>query len=194
VVYNQKTPASKEQARKQMVIAGCYDSFREYQKGYIKGGMSEEAAYWQAFSDAMSKNPPLMDSKGVSSSKSGTIVPFSSPSDDELGEMAERMVSRKVFKKRSATPIENLQWVASHLCVKDVKPRDAPSSTAWGMLMWARTSPTTENIFWSNLFTKSMPTKQQLDHEVSKSDASGVINLIDEVTRISRESKRVEEG
>ena len=194
MVYEQKKPVSKEQARKQMIIAGCYDVFREFRKGYVKGGMDSEASYWQSYRDAMEGKVPSKPVKGDSQSKVRTIVHTSAPSDVELGEMAERMVSRKVFKKRTATPIENLQWVASHLCVKDVKPRDAPSSTAWGMLMWARTSPTTENIFWSNLFTKSMPTKQQLDHEVSRGDASGVINLIDEVSRISRESKRGEEG
>jgi len=190
VAYNQKRPASKEQARKRMIIAGCYETFRKFQKGYVKKGLDNEAAYWQSYSHAISGEVPLEAVKEDSKSKSGTIVPFSVPSDSELGEMAERMVSGKVFKKRGATPIENLQWVASHLCVKDVKPGDAPSSTAWGMLMWARTSPTTENIFWSNLFTKSMPTKQQLDHEVSKGDAGGVIRLIDEVVRISKETKR----
>ena len=190
MVYNQKRPASKEQARKRMIIAGCYETFRKFQKGYVKKGLDGEAAYWQSYSDAMSGEEPLGAVKGDSGSKSGTIVPFSVPNDSELGEMAERMVIGKVFKKGGATPIENLQWVASHLCVKDVKPKDAPSSTAWGMLMWARTSPTTENIFWSNLFTKSMPTKQQLDHEATKGDVGGVIRLIDEVVRISKETKR----
>jgi hypothetical protein len=33
-----------------------------------------------------------------------------------------------------------------------------------------------------------MPTKQQLDHEATKNDASDVIRLIDEVARISKES------
>ena len=179
MVYNRNRPPSKEQARKEMIIAGCYDAFREMVKYHEKAGLAHEAAYWQAFEDVMSgESVPVAEKK----KKSGTIVPV----QDET--MASKMVSKKNFKKKTATPIENLQWVASHLCVEDVKPRDAPSSTAWGMLMWARSSPTTENIFWSNLFTKSMPTKQQLDHEATKNDASDVIRLIDEVARISKES------
>jgi hypothetical protein len=179
VVYNRKTPPNKEQVRKDLIIAGTYEVFRELIKHHEKAGLASEAAYWQAYKDVTSgvTEPP-----SESKPKSGTIVPV----QDEA--MASKMVGKKNFKKKTATPIENLQWVASHLCVEDVKPRDAPSSTAWGMLMWARSSPTTENIFWSNLFTKSMPTKQQLDHEATKNDASDVIRLIDEVARISKES------
>ena len=186
MVYNRKQP-TKEQARKDMIIAGCYDAFREMMKYHKKAGLSHEAAYWQSYEDVMS-GATVPEKKGGSKSKPGTIVPV----QDEA--MASKMVGKRNFKKKTATPIENLQWVASHLCVEDVKPRDAPSSTAWGMLMWARSSPTTENIFWSNLFTKSMPTKQQLDHESSKNDASDVIRLIDEVARISRESSSERDG
>jgi len=183
VVYNRKQP-TKEQARKEMIVAGCYDAFREMVKYHEKAGLTPEAAYWQSYQEVMGegKEPPKPKSK------SGTIVPV----QDEA--MASKMVAKKNFKKKTATPIENLQWVASHLCVEDVKPRDAPSSTAWGMLMWARSSPTTENIFWSNLFTKSMPTKQQLDYQASKNDASDVIRLIDEVARISKEVQDEPDG
>lgn len=180
MVYNRNTPPSKEQARKAMIVAGCYDSFREMVKYHEKSGLTSEAAYLQAYEDVMGQGKRVLPNP---KSKSGTIVPV----QDEA--MASKMVGKKNFKKKTATPIENLQWVASHLCVSDVKPRDAPSSTAWSMLMWARSSPTTENIFWSSLFTKSMPTKQQLDYEASKNDSSDVIRLIDEVARISKEAK-----
>lgn len=49
---------------------------------------------------------------------------------------------------------ETVEWVASQLGVEDPKPEDAPSSTAWSLLVWARSSSGCTRDFWTTHYAK----------------------------------------
>ena len=61
------------------------------------------------------------------------------------GEHVVKVKSEKipasVFKGKTCSEADCIRWSVDHLVVKDVKPSQAPSSGAWGLLTWARKSP-----------------------------------------------------
>ena len=71
----------------------------------------------------------------------------------------------EVFGGKKVATVRVVEWVASNLQVSDVGPGDAPSSEAWGMLVWARRSPVNESQFWGQIYAKLLPSRSQIEAE-----------------------------
>jgi hypothetical protein len=75
-----------------------------------------------------------------------------------------------VFGGKKVATVKVVEWVASNMQVEDVSPRDAPSSEAWGMLVWARRSPVNESQFWGSIYAKLLPSRSQIDGDQKYSE------------------------
>lgn len=87
----------------------------------------------------------------------------------------ERVVSgsgatKAVFAGKKVATVKVVEWVASNMQVEDVSPADAPSSEAWGMLVWARRSPVNESQFWGSIYAKLLPSRSAIEAEQRYSD------------------------
>jgi hypothetical protein len=81
------------------------------------------------------------------------------------GEVVEKAATKAVFGGKRVPTVKVVEWVASNMQVEDVGPGDAPSSEAWGMLLWARRSPVNESQFWGTIYAKLLPSRSQIEAE-----------------------------
>lgn len=74
-----------------------------------------------------------------------------------------RLVDPSRFQSETASTKRCIEWVARHLSVRGVKPEQCISPEAWGMMNWVRSSPRSMDTFWSVLYPKLLPNKQQIE-------------------------------
>ncbi len=70
----------------------------------------------------------------------------------------------------SCSLAEAVNWVADSIAKKSVKSSDAPSSTAWGLLKWAKSSSVTRAEFYKSIFVKILPSNKELENQARYSD------------------------
>lgn len=168
-----------------------WDEFVKVREGLKRDGVSP--------SDAWLAAAQVMDSATWGESK---VVPVRTepvrevlPAD--LPQVRSEVVDgarREVFGGKKVPTVKVVEWVASNLQVEDVGPSDAPSSEAWGMLVWARRSPVNESQFWGSIYAKLLPSRSQLDGlERQMDDGSRVEELADRLIAI-RERVEVRDG
>jgi hypothetical protein len=63
--------------------------------------------------------------------------------------------TKEQFEGKSASLRAEFQWVYENAALEDVKPGDAPSSGAWGLLEFARSDPRTFYAKWLEMASKS---------------------------------------
>lgn len=66
-----------------------------------------------------------------------------------------------------------VEWVAEHLHIDGVQPIDAPSGLAWSLLLDCKTSIRMREQFWTNLFSRMLPSDKEmkyLDRRSSEND------------------------
>lgn len=103
--------------------------------------------------------------------------------------MRKHDVSKETFDTKTCSTPKTVEWVAANIRVGDVQAVDAPSSEAWSMLCWVKSSPQAEAQFWGQIYTKLMPTRQQLDQEDRmKDDGRTILSLIDRMREIRDEA------
>jgi hypothetical protein len=108
----------------------------------------------------------------------GVEVPKDLPRgrSDEEQEVPDESVAdgggatKAVFAGKKVPTVKVVEWVASNMQVVDVSPSDAPSSEAWGMLVWARRSPMNESQFWGSIYAKLLPSRSAIEAEQRYSD------------------------
>ena len=104
---------------------------------------------------------PDQDQEGVQGESEPVV---SKPA--QAGEAA----TKAVFAGKKVATVKVVEWVASNMQVEDVLPSDAPSSEAWGMLVWARRSPVNESQFWGSIYAKLLPSRSAIESEQRYSD------------------------
>jgi hypothetical protein len=104
---------------------------------------------------------PDQDQEGVQGESEPVV---SKPA--QAGEAA----TKAVFAGKKVATVKVVEWVASNMQVADVIPSDAPSSEAWGMLVWARRSPVNESQFWGSIYAKLLPSRSAIESEQRYSD------------------------
>jgi hypothetical protein len=111
----------------------------------------------------------------------------------------ERVVSgggatKAVFAGKKVATVKVVEWVASNMQVEDVSPSDAPSSEAWGMLVWARRSPLNESQFWGSIYAKLLPSRSAIEQEQRYSDdGMRVEDAAERLLRMKEEAERPKE-
>lgn len=117
--------------------------------------------------------------------KSETVV-----SSKRRSKATEWMGGREVFEGKTATVVENIQWVAENLENPDPRPEDAPSAVAWGMLVHYQFSPATKADFWNGVYVKLVPSKAQLPTaEVVVMDGEATVALFERMLARKREAE-----
>ncbi len=66
----------------------------------------------------------------------------------------EGRVAKSVFEGKDCSFREEVIWVANNVHIRGVKPKDAPSSSAWTMLNYARSSGTNLGYFLRDFYAK----------------------------------------
>ena len=128
----------------------------------------------EAFERALADFPPLAN---------GEIVA------PEAEEESSR-VSKTMFLGKTCSTQQSVIWVAKHIAVEDAIASEAPSSEAWGMLIWAQRTGHNEREFWTSIYPKLLPTRTQLDAEARFSDdGRAIISIIERVRSAALHAK-----
>lgn len=64
---------------------------------------------------------------------------------------------------RTCPSIETIMWVASQLRKKSPDLASVPSETALALLEWTRSSPVCRAEFWKNLWSRTLPTRGEIE-------------------------------
>ena len=85
--------------------------------------------------------------------------------------------------KKACSEFENVRWVAANMEVGDVSPEDAPSSTAWGMLVYYQSNSMYKGEFWKTVYPKLLPTRASIGDEADADEVDGqdALNILDEI-------------
>ena len=62
----------------------------------------------------------------------------------------------------------DVDFVATNIRAKNLCPSDAPSSTAWAMLRWARACERNESEFWTTTFPKFTACRAQIEADARR--------------------------
>ena len=103
-------------------------------RGQLKARLQDEGR-WEAFKARREK----LKAEGMTPAQANwqAETEFASP---RAGCSGVDCVPAAMFRDAPASTLDCAKWVARHLAVSDVKPRDAPTSEAWGLLRWAKGS------------------------------------------------------
>ena len=154
---------NKRELRRELVEKGVWTRFCAKRNQYESEGMKPDEAYEKAASELLGR-------------------PVGKKESDVGGEELDGVVESDVFSGQGASTPECVAWVAKHMMVKDVQPKQAPSSEAWSMLCWARRNNQNEAQFWGQIYTKLLPSRSQLDAEQRfKDDGRRVLGLIEKL-------------
>ena len=96
------------------------------------------------------------------------------------------MRPRSAFRPGNAPPRTVVEWVASNLSVQPIEPGEAPDSTAWGLLRWARSSAASASAFYQ-MWAKLLPSRAQVDEQdTSDEDGGELIDTLEFVYNAKR--------
>lgn len=155
----------KQTLRYKLVKEGKWVRFCSLRDQYERSGMAPNDAYARGASELLGEE----------------IVP------EETGTKAPKLhgeVEAEVFIGGDASTPECVSWVAKHMMVSDPNPENAPSSEAWSMLCWAKRNNQNEAQFWGQIYTKLMPSRNQLESEGKyKDDGRRVLGIIDRLKK-----------
>jgi len=194
---------NKVAQRAELVERGLWQAFVERRESLKAGGMPAPEAWFRAYEEVANG----MGVSGVGDTGGNGSDPGDRDGDgrDGVPEAVEGLgksgapdsvgrVSADVFQGRTCSITKTVEWVAKQMMVDSPKADDAPSMEAWSMLCWARRSNQNEAQFWGQIWSKMMPSKQQLEAaERISDDGSAVLELIDRVRRISEQVRPAEE-
>ena len=175
----------KVQIRKWAEESGLWKQFVDVRERLKKDGMPPADAWLEA---ARELDSEMWGNVGGQSSTRldlphGRSAPLAGePDQDQEGVQGESVpvvskpaqageaATKAVFAGKKVATVKVVEWVASNMQVEDVLPSDAPSSEAWGMLVWARRSPVNESQFWGSIYAKLLPSRSAIEAEQRYSD------------------------
>lgn len=183
---------NKVAQRAELVERGLWQQFVDRRESLKAGGMPAPQAWAQAFEEVTNGGVVVEDGGmdvvggdlgggGVVGGDAGVGGAEKSGAPDSIGR-----VKLEVLAGRACSITKTVEWVAKMMMVEDPRAEDAPSMEAWSMLSWARRTNQNEAQFWGQIWSKMMPSKQQLEAaERISDDGSAVLELIDRVREIS---------
>lgn len=71
--------------------------------------------------------------------------------------------------KKYVSEVEVVRWVADNL-YRNPQPKEAPSATAWGVLVTYRGNEQARLAFYANMWSKLLPTKADIEAELRRRD------------------------
>ena len=107
--------------------------------------------------------------------------------DELLGGMDSESTLGSVFDGGGRVDLRSqLEWVIENMSLTGLKPDDAPSAGAWGMLRQCRDDSTFRKSLYMTALSKLMPDKKTLESEQRFYDDGRV--MLDFIDRIRQES------
>jgi len=184
----------KVQIRKWAEESGLWKQFVDIRERLKKDGMPPADAWVEAARELSPETwghvgeraSPVPDLPHVRSDQEEVEdkVPDVGGAEDAGKVVAGSGATKAVFAGKKVATVKVVEWVASNMQVADVSPADAPSSEAWGMLVWARRSPVNESQFWGTIYAKLLPSRSAIEAEQRYSDDG--IRMEDTVDRLLR--------
>jgi len=185
--HEQYRRMAKADMRKRVVDSGKWKEFVTAREKHKEAGKMPDDA-WKAAYDEVMEDPLGSDDPP----RERIVKTVKSESRPTRRSVTELDVSGSVFEEKTCSTPRTVEWVAANIRVSDPKPEDAPSSEAWSMLCWVKSSPQAEAQFWGQIYTKLLPTRQQLDADNRmEDDGRRVLSIID---RIKKASEKEEES
>ena len=186
---------NKVAQRAELVERGLWQQFVDRREALKAGGMPAPQAWGQAFEEVTNGGVPVGvgdvdvgggDGGGDSVVGGGGGAGEVGASEKSGAPDSIKRVKLEVLAGRACSITKTVEWVAKMMMVEDPRAEDAPSMEAWSMLSWARRSNQNEAQFWGQIWSKMMPSKQQLEAaERISDDGSAVLELIERVREIS---------
>ena len=168
--------------RAELMEKGLWNVFVKRREELKAGGMDAVEAWESAYTEALSGSVPSV----VVMSEDELVVEDKVQKSGAPDFSAEGRVEQEVFGDRSCSITRTVEWVAKQMMVDTPNPAEAPSPESWSMLAWARRSNQNEAQFWGQIWSKMMPSKQQLEAaERLSDDGSDVLLLIDRIRQMS---------
>ncbi|MFW6032944.1 MAG: hypothetical protein ACOCTI_06185 [Phycisphaeraceae bacterium] len=178
--------------KQRLTAEGRWDAFvqrRERIKARLVGeGQAKQDAAKQAWADAADEFPPPGpgESAPTPAAASATLEPAASGESSRLAELAS------AAKERSANGRQVIEWVANHLHIplEAIDPEGVPNPAAVGLLEWAK-QPGSRAEFWKAMYTKTLPSKSQMEEELERflDDGRDVLELLGKVSQASAEAR-----
>ena len=169
--------------RAELMEKGLWNVFVKRREELKAAGMDAVEAWESAYTEALSGTP---NGGVVVMSEDELVVEERVQKSGAPDFSAEGRVEQEVFGDRSCSITRTVEWVAKQMMVDTPNPAEAPSPESWSMLAWARRSNQNEAQFWGQIWSKMMPSKQQLEAaERLSDDGSDVLLLIDRIRQMS---------
>ena len=145
---------NKADIKAQLTELGVWDKYLQRRDKLKEEGLEPKEAAAKAYEEALSLQP----GKRPELPKKAAPCPYAELSlSAPAGSCSEREAAAFVFEY-AAVPVGSI-------------PRGSvPSKGAVGLLKWVQTSPSNSATFYSQIWSKLMPTRQQLDAEARFSD------------------------
>ncbi len=183
---------SKTHLKARMIMTGDWQSFVEIRTE----ARAQGASPGEAWERALVSFPHILDQhQEAAENPNDPSAGLDSVEKEEAGVIeAAKKVQVKRDKVRRAldgkvcSVAKAVDWVAANISLSAPDVSEAPSSTAWGMLIWAQATPGNTNEFWKNIFPKLMPTRAQIEADNSRSDdGRSLLELVARVAAIATE-------
>lgn len=169
---------AKADMRRELVSAGKWKEFVDLREQMKAKGIEPDVA-WQGAYDSIMDNP--IEAPDASPDPPRPVKKVASTSRP-VRPKNDMDVASTIFHEKTCSTPRTVEWVAANIRVSDAAAADAPSSEAWSMLCWVKSSPQAEAQFWGQIYTKLLPTRQQLDQDNRmEDDGRQVLTLIDRI-------------
>src|SRR5262245_42220636 len=137
---------TRQQLKERLQAAGLWHEFVALRDRLAAGGLVPAQARAEGLRQvgARPARPPAPPPPGgpAGPSPAEAVEPAATPADDWPD------------FTRSVPPHDAAQWVAENIANPRVRPHDAPSGLAWGLLQWVRLAPANQTTFWGSIWPK----------------------------------------
>ncbi len=145
-------PCEKLEVKRRLEIEGRWENFElvreRLRRAKRDGGKSRDQANTESWREMIEAFPPL---------------PSPEPKDESLTE--KELLALKA--KSGSTFRQDVQWVYDIFSDKTIRPDDAPSVGAWGLLQWARDSNRAK--FYADLVPRYVAAYEEKEEKAAKS-------------------------
>lgn len=176
-----------ESQRARLQAKGVWEQFLK-RRAELKEDMEPRYALEQALDEFLTSKDGVVGSveAGESALNGGVVVPELDSGLQGPVPPPPGPVSLEAFEGRPThvSEVTNILWVADHMRVVDLDPRECPSLRAWNLLCECREDKGFRASFWKDYYGKTVPPKSKLDNEGDGGDIDGkvTVDLIDRIT------------
>jgi hypothetical protein len=156
---------TRQQLKERLQAAGVWDDYLALRDRLAKDGLTPAQAREEALRQVESRpTTPSQDE----------LPDDEHPADPSPGEGQEAAAvdGGQPDFGRQVPNFQAAQWVAQNLANAKVRPDEAPSGLAWGLLTWVRRTPANQATFWGSIWSKMLPTGAAIKKQQGETGAA----------------------